>query len=112
AYYYSSDQTVNFEVRLYEGQTAFDVVYGTITPKCCWANDGQLSVGVQKNTSIYTREGCDPTGGTHPPVSTGQIYHYTFGDGCPIATPAPSPTATATVTPTSSPPSPTPTATA
>jgi hypothetical protein len=96
AYYNSSDQAVNFEVRLYEGQTAFDVVYGTITRKST-SNDGPLSVGVQKNTSFYTLEGCDPSGGTSPPVSSGQVYHYTLGNGCPIATPSPSPTPTALI---------------
>ena len=109
AYYFWTPTTnipLNFEVRLYEGQTAFDLVYGTITPKST-ANDGPLSVGVQKNTSFYTLEGCDPTGGTSPPVSSGQVYHYTLGNGCPIATPSPSPTPTATATA-----SPAPTATA
>jgi|ERR1044071_681251 hypothetical protein len=110
AYFNSSDQTANFEVRLYEGQTAFDIVYGTITPKST-ANDGPLSVGVQKNTSFYTLEGCDPTGGTNPPVSSGQVYHYTLGNGCPIATPSPSPTPTATATVGAGTPTPTATAT-
>ena len=49
AYYNSADQTVNFEVRLYEGQTAFDVVYGTITVKSA-ANDGPLSVALARIT--------------------------------------------------------------
>ena len=104
--YYNSGQTtnipLNFEVRLYEGQTAFDVIYGTVSTLGA-ANDGPLSVGVQKNTGQYTLVGCDSTGGTAPPVSSGQLYHYTLGAGCPSPTPTPTatarqPTATATAT--------------
>ena len=56
--YYNSGQTtnipLNFEVRLYEGQTAFDVIYGTVSTLGA-ANDGPLSVGVQKNTGQYVK---------------------------------------------------------
>ena len=49
--YYNSGQTtnipLNYEVRLYEGQTDFDVIYGTMSTLGA-ANDGPLSVGVQK----------------------------------------------------------------
>jgi hypothetical protein len=102
----SGSATQNYEVRLYEGQTAFDVIYGTVTPKAS-ANDSALTVGVQRTTGQFTSVGCDPTGGTAPPVSTGQLYHYTLGPGCPSPTPAATPTPSQTLTP-----SPTPTATA
>ena len=112
AAYYNSGQTtnipLNFEVRLYEGLTDFDVIYGTVSTLGA-ANDGPLSVGVQKNTGQYTLVGCDPTGGQAPPVSSGQLYHYALGSGCPSptptppTTPTPTPTATATATGTPAP---------
>ena len=104
AAYYNSGQTtnvpINFEVRLFEGQTAFDVIYGTVPPTFTPPSARILSVGVQKTTTQYTLQGCDTTGGGSPPVSTGQLYHYVLGTGCPSATPSPTGTATATATPT------------
>ena len=85
--YYNTETTLNYEVRLYEGQKAFDVIYGTINPIGA-ANDSALAVGVQKNSTAFTQQGCDSTGGTAPPVSTGQLYHYTAAP-CP---PPPVPT--------------------
>src|SRR5204863_3637817 len=113
--YYNSGQTtnipLNFEVRLFEGQTAFDVIYGTVSTLGV-TNDGPLSVGVQRtNTANFTLVGCDTTGGQFPPVSTGQLYHYTLGTACPSPTPTPTATGTATATATASP-TPTSTATA
>src|ERR1051325_2335474 len=51
-------------------------------------------------TGQYTLVGCDLNGGTAPPVSTGQLYHYSLGVGCPSPTPGitPSPTPTSTST--------------
>ena len=84
---------LNYEVRLYEGQAAFDVIYGTVntfTPP----QPRSLSAGVQKSNVAgqYTLEGCDPapTGGLHPPVSSGQLYHYTLTST--TCAPAPAPT--------------------
>src|SRR5207253_7993386 len=107
--YYNTDTMLNYEVRLYEGQTAFDVIYGTIVPIGA-ANDSALTVGVQKTTAAgdFTSVGCDPTGGQSPFVSSGQLYHYTLGScGTPTptatpttsGTPSATPTATATSTP-------------
>ena len=112
--YYNSGQTtgipLNFEVRLYEGQTAFDVIYGTVPPTFTPPSARILSVGVQRtNTTQFTLEGCDATGGGSPPVSTGQLYHYTLGAACPSPTPVATPTSTATATATATA---TPTATA
>ena len=53
--------TQNYEVKLYEGLTDFDVIFNLVTPKAT-ANDSALSVGVQKNTGQFTLVGCDPTG--------------------------------------------------
>jgi N-acetylneuraminic acid mutarotase len=89
--YYNTNTMLNYEVRLYEGQTAFDVIYGTIVPIGA-ANDSQLAVGVQKDTTLFTSVGCDPTGGQSPFVSSGQRYHYTLGN-CVTPTPTPIPCA-------------------
>src|SRR5207253_4385612 len=91
--------TQNYEVRLFEGQTAYDVIYGLVTAKAT-VNDSALTVGVQKSTTQFTSVGCDTTGGQFPFVSSGQRYHYTLGTGCPSPTPSPTPTATAAATPT------------
>ena len=85
--YYNTTTTLNYEVRLYEGQQAFDVIYGTVNALGS-PNDSALAVGVQQNSTQFTQEGCDSTGGTAPPVSTGQLYHYTIA-ACP---PGPVPT--------------------
>src|SRR5439155_23543412 len=87
--YYASNPGVllNYEVRLYEGLTDFDVIYGTIPPTSTPPSARNLSVGVQRtNTTQYTLVGCDPTGGGSPPVSSSQLYHYTLGVGCPSPT--------------------------
>src|SRR5205085_11752585 len=112
AYYDSgaTAPTLNYEVRLYEGLTEFDVIYGTVPPTFTPPSSRTLSVGVQQtNTTGYTLVGCDSTGGQSPPVSSGQLYHYTLGIVCPSPSPTPTATSTATATPTASP---TPTATA
>ena len=89
--YYNSGQTtnipINYEVRLYEGQTAFDVVYGSVST---FAGDSAVTVGAQKSalSSQFTSVGCDITNGLNPPVSAGQLYHYTLG-ACPTPTPTP-----------------------
>ena len=95
---YFSGGALNYEVQLFEGQTAFDVIYGTVGTTA--GNDSELTVGVQKNGTQFTLAGCDTTGGTAPPVSAGQLYHYTLGS---CGTPSPTPTATATVPPTPTP---------
>ena len=97
AYYNSGGDGVplNYEVRLYEGQTFFDVIYETVntfTPPA----SRNLSVGVQQNTTNFTLVGCDSGGGQNPPVAQCTTYRYTLGGGG-------SPTPTATATPTGSP---------
>jgi hypothetical protein len=86
-YYNSNNVQLNYEVRLYEGQTAFDVVYGTIPASFTPSQLRNLSVGLQRtDMSEFVLVGCDTTGGGSPPVSTGQLYHYTLG--CASPTPA------------------------
>ncbi len=98
-YYGQTGQTqslLDYEIRLYQGQTRYDVIYGPMVAATV-ANDSQLTVGVQKNPTSYTVIGaCDTTGGQSPPVSTGQMYVYTLG-ACTSSTP------TLSVTPTNSP---------
>ena len=82
--YYNSGGTgvpLNYEVRLYEGQTAFDVIYGTVPASFTPPLARNLSVGVQKNATAgnFTLEGCDAGGGQNPPVASGQLYHYVLG---------------------------------
>src|SRR5205807_1335875 len=86
----------NHELRLYEGQSRFDVIYGTV-------GNGNTSAtaGVQKNDSTFTQYFCNGTGGA---ATGGQAYTV-----LPCGTPSPTPTATATGTATTTP---TPTATA
>jgi hypothetical protein len=45
--------TTNFEVRLYEGQKKFDVVYGIVNPGNPTAGGASATVGVQRDTGSY-----------------------------------------------------------
>ena len=64
----SATPTLDYEVNLYEsGTPAFDFTYGLVTTFS--ATGRFLTVGVQKDTTLFTEFGCDPTGGTSPPVS-------------------------------------------
>ncbi len=107
AEYYPATGTANFEVRLYEGQSRFDLVYGTMSD----AGNG-ATVGVQSDTgSHYTEFECN-TGG----LTSGLVITFTQpGCGGSTETPTPvpgTPTATATTGgPTSTPLPPTATAT-
>ena len=91
------DQKANFELRLYEGQNKFDVIYGTLEE----GNSG-ATAGVQSCDTCFAQYFCNgsgesPTGG----------WTATGPGGAPCPTPTPTATATATATFT-----PTPTATA
>src|SRR5206468_7853751 len=100
--YYPGNATpnLNYEVRLFEGQTRFDAVYGSITSHT-GGTDSALTVGVQKNTTVFTEVGCDATGTNPPPgVVTGAVFTYNYGITCPSPTPTP---ATPTPTPTRTP---------
>ena len=66
AQYFPGTGTANFELRLYEGQTRFDIIYGTV-------NNGNTSAtaGVQKNDTDFTQYFCNGTGGA---ATGGQSY--------------------------------------
>src|SRR4029077_3905633 len=90
--YFPGSGTVNFEGRLYEGQTKFDIIYGQVDQ-----TGSSATVGVQKDTSTFTQYECN-TGG----LTNGLLVQYTLGAGCPGVTPVcPSPTPTPSQTPTS-----------
>ena len=87
AQYFPGSGTANFELRLYEGQTRFDMIYGTLTN-----GNTSATAGVQKVTD-FTQYFCNGTGGA---ATGGQSYTL---QGC--GTPTPTPTATASCTPSS-----------
>ena len=93
-YFNNTAQHANFELRVYEGQARFDLLY-------CAVEQGNTNAtaGVQKNDTIFTQYFCNGSGGA---AAGGQSYTLQ-----PCGTPSPTPTPTATFTPT-----PTPTATA
>ena len=122
--------TANLELRLYEGQSRFDVIYGTVSN-----GNTSATAGVQRDDNCFTQYFCDGSGGA---ASGHQIYslggananpnanrytdrhpnghahgdqlHLPLQQPTPTATPPPTPTPTPTGTPTPTPP-PTPTAT-
>ncbi len=89
AEYVSGFLTANFELRLYEGQTRFDVIYAQL-------DNGNMpaTAGVQKGASNFTQYFCEGSGGA---ATGGQSYILA---PCPSPTPTPTATATATFTPT------------
>jgi hypothetical protein len=94
SYFDFPDQSANFELRLYEGQNRFDVIYGAM-------GQGNLasSSGVEQNQTNFTQYYCDDSGGA---ATGGQSYTL---QTCvtPSATPTSTPTATATGTATNTP---------
>ena len=87
AQYFPGTGSANFELRLYEGQTRFDVIYGTV-------DNGNTSAtaGVQKERHPnFTQDFCNGAGGA---ATGGQSY--TLG---PCASPTPTPTGSPTCTP-------------
>lgn len=88
-YFDTVTNLVNFEVRLYENQSRFDLVYGTVVngggPH---GTDPGATVGVQRDTgSLLTQYECN-TAGT---LSSGLLITFTQ-PSCGTATPTPSPT--------------------
>ena len=97
AQYFPGSGTANFELRLYEGQTRFDVIYGTVTN-----GNTSATAGVQKNDTAFDQYFCNGAG---QPATGGQSYILTpctsptpTATGSPSATPTASATATATPT--------------
>jgi hypothetical protein len=114
-YFRDTTQPVNYELRLYEGQTHFDVIYGTVP-----FGNTDATAGVQRDNSAFNEYFCLGAGGE---ATGGQSYMLeTCGTPTPTPTITPSvtptPTATPSVTPSATPtvtpsvtPSPTPTVT-
>ncbi|HEY4273802.1 MAG TPA: hypothetical protein VGM65_17525 [Candidatus Udaeobacter sp.] len=99
-YFASPTDMANFELRVYEGQSRFDVIYGTVA-----SGNTSATAGVQREDTCFTEDFCNGTGA---PATGGWTL-------APAGTPSPTPTATATAIATATvtpPPSPTPTATA
>ena len=80
AQYFPGSGNAGFELRLYEGQTRFDVIYGTVTN----ANTS-ATAGVQKNDTAFDQYFCNGAG---MPATGGQSYILT-----PCTSPTPTPTA-------------------
>jgi PKD repeat protein len=57
ATYYSGGTNLNFEVRLYESQPRFDLIYGTLN-----GTGSSATVGVENNSSAYTQFECNTAG--------------------------------------------------
>jgi len=97
AQYFPGSGNVHFEVRLYEGQHRFDVVYGAIDDQ-----GASATVGVQRDTSNSTQYECNTGGLTNGLMLT--FTQATCGTPLPTNTPGtPSPTPTqgqASATPT------------
>ncbi len=119
--------SANFEIRLYEGQSKFDLFYNALTinkddPNNPNGTNGvstnpnvgykeEVVVGVQQNTSHYTPFACDTPGA---PLYSGTLLTFTRQPYCapptntPVPTNTPTRTPTPTFTPTACPPTPTP----
>jgi hypothetical protein len=98
--YFPGTGTAHYELRLYENQTRFDVIYDIV-------DNGNTSAtaGVQKDDVAFDQYFCNGSGA---PATGAQSYTLQT-----CGTPTPTPTATATATPTPTPTlTPTPTATA
>ena len=87
ATYFSGGGSANFELRLYEGQSSFDVIYGTVSQ-----GNASATAGVQLDTAAFDQYFCNGSGGA---ATGGQSYTL---QGC--GTPTPTPTVTPTPTPT------------
>jgi hypothetical protein len=85
AQYFPGSGSANFELRLYEGQSRFDVIYGTVTN-----GNTSATAGVQRDDTTFVQYFCNGSGGA---ATGGQSYILQ-----PCGTPSPTPTATATAT--------------
>jgi hypothetical protein len=79
AQYYPGSGSANFELRLYEGQNRFDVIYGTVTNGNTFA-----TAGVQRDITNFTQYFCNGSGGT----ANGEVSYLYFQPPCPTPTPA------------------------
>ncbi|MGI8821096.1 MAG: hypothetical protein ACR2ID_09555 [Chthoniobacterales bacterium] len=65
-YFSNNAQTANHELRLYEGQSRFDVIYGTVA-----LGNTSATAGVQKNDTAFDQYFCNGSGGA---ATGGQSY--------------------------------------
>src|SRR5215217_2341496 len=79
-HYFNGTGTANYELRLYEGQSRFDVIYGAVGQ----ANTN-ATAGVQKNDSTFNQYFCNGTGGA---ATGGQSYVLQPCGGTPTPTPS------------------------
>src|SRR5439155_11565214 len=93
AQYFPGTGTANFELRLYEGQTRLDVIYGTVSN-----GNTSATAGEQRDDNCFAQYFCNGSGG--PP--TGGWTLAPAGTPTPTASPTPSIPHTATPTPTAS----------
>ena len=88
AQYFPGSGSANFELRLYEGQSRFDVIYGTVD-----TGNTSATGGVQKDVAPnFTQYFCNGAGGA---ATGGQSYTLT-----PCGSPTPTPTGTPSCSPT------------
>jgi len=88
-YFATPTTTANYELRLYEGQNRFDVVWGAVA-----GGNTSATAGVQRDNTFLTQYFCNGSGGA---ATGGQSYVY-FPPPCPTPTPTASPSATPTST--------------
>src|SRR6478672_5000440 len=91
AQYFPGSGNANFELRLYEGQSRFDVIYGVVD-----SGNTSATAGVQKNTAPnFTQYFCNGAGG----AATGAQSYTLQPCGSPTPTPTGSPSASPSGTP-------------
>jgi hypothetical protein len=93
-YFNNTNQHANYELRLYEGQTRFDVIYGTVEQ-----GNTSATAGVQKNDMCVTEYFCNGSGGP----ATGEWRLGQADTPTPTPTPTASPMATPITTSTATP---------
>ena len=86
AQYFPGSGNANFELRLYEGQTRFDVIYGTVSN-----GNTSATAGVQRDDACFNQYFCNGSGG--PPTGGWALV--------PSGTPSPTPTASTSPNPSS-----------
>src|SRR6266536_4468961 len=91
AQYFPGSGSANLELRLYEGLSRFDVIYGTVT-----GGNTSATAVVQRDDSTFVEYFCNGSGGA---AAGGQSY-ILQPCGTPSPTPTATPTGTATATPT------------
>jgi hypothetical protein len=77
--YFSGSGGANYELRLYEGQQRFDVIYGTVDQ-----GNTSATAGVQKNNAAFDQYFCNGSGGA---ASGGQSYTLPQCTSTPTPTP-------------------------